>query len=53
MNLWEAYDKINGYLNEKLFAIPPYPCVSGNMLNKLLVCLEHRIRTGEDWTEKS
>lgn len=41
MNLWEAYDKINGYLNEKLFAIPPYPCVSGNMLNKLLVCLEH------------
>ena len=41
MNLWEAYDKIDEYLNEKLLTIPPYPCVSGNMVKKLLGCLEN------------
>lgn len=41
MNLWEAYDKIDEYLNEKLLTIPPYPCVSGGMVKKLLDCLEN------------
>lgn len=41
MNLWEAYEKIDEYLNGKLLAIPPYPCVSGSMLNKLLDSLEN------------
>lgn len=41
MNLWEAYDKIDEYLNEKLLAIPPYPCVSGSKVKMLLDCLEN------------
>ena len=36
MNLWESYDRIDEYLKENLLTIPPYPCVSGNMVNKLL-----------------
>lgn len=52
MNLWEAYDKIDEYLKEKLLTIPPYPSVSGNTVGKLLDCLEKsrsrlgRIRRG-------
>lgn len=41
MNLWEAYDKIDEYLKEKLLTIPPYPSVSGNTVGKLLDCLEN------------
>lgn len=41
MNLWEAYDKIDEYLNEKLLTIPPYPCVSGGKVKTLLDCLEN------------
>ncbi len=39
MNLWESYQKIDEYLREKLLTIPPYPCVSGSMVSKLLECL--------------
>ena len=41
MNLWESYDRIDEYLKEKLLTIPPYPCVSGKMVKKLLDCLEN------------
>ncbi|SMB88756.1 hypothetical protein SAMN00017405_0522 [Desulfonispora thiosulfatigenes DSM 11270] len=41
MNLWEVYDKIDGYLNQKLLTIPPYPCVSGSKVQELLDCLEN------------
>ena len=39
MNLWEAYNEIDDYLNGKLLTIPPYPCVSGKELQELLNCL--------------
>lgn len=29
MNLWDMYDDIEEKLKVNLFAIPPYPCVSG------------------------
>jgi hypothetical protein len=41
MNLWESYDRIDEYLKEKLLTIPPYHCVSGNMVKNLLDCLEN------------
>lgn len=41
MNLWESYDRIDDYLKDKLLTIPPYPCVSENMVKKLLDCLEN------------
>lgn len=41
MNLWESYGKIDEHLKEKLFAIPPYPCVSIHKVENLLSCLEN------------
>lgn len=41
VNLWESYDRIDEYLKGKLLTIPPYPCVSGNMVKRLLDCLEN------------
>lgn len=41
MNLWEAYDKIDEYLKEKLLIIPPYPCVSEAKVEMLLDCLDN------------
>lgn len=41
MNLWDIYEKIDEHLKENLFAIPPYPCVSGNKVRELLNCLEN------------
>ena len=41
MNLWEAYEKVDKHLNEKLLTIPPYPSVSGMRVQKLLTCLEN------------
>ncbi|SPU38220.1 Uncharacterised protein [Lysinibacillus capsici] len=41
MNLWEAYEKVDKHLNEKLLTIPPYPCVSGKKVQELLDSLEN------------
>lgn len=41
MNLWETYHQIDEHLKRKLFAIPPYPCISVNKVKKLLDCLEN------------
>ncbi|AGL03707.1 hypothetical protein [Desulfoscipio gibsoniae] len=41
MNLWEAFDKIDDHLKDKLLTIPPYPCVSGKKVEELLGCLEN------------
>lgn len=41
MNHWESYDRIDEYLKDKLLTIPPYRCVSGNKVKKLLDSLEN------------
>ena len=41
MNLWEAYEKVDKHLNEKLLTVPPYPCVSDKRVQELLTCLEN------------